>query len=214
MSSKAPKKLFINEDEPTDWFDAVYSNTDLSGKNVPWANMTTHPIFQKWLDQNKLIGHGKSALVVGCGLGDDAITLEQLGFKVTAFDVSKQAIALCKKRFPDSKVNFVQADLLKGLSEWKHQFEFVLEIYTIQALPPKYETTAITNISELLSPGGQLMVITAVQHQKRDFKLGPPWLLTSDYVASFEKNGLFKTHQEISKKSDFGGESHLTIFRL
>ena len=138
MSSKASKKLSINEDEPTDWFDTVYSNTDISGNNVPWANMTTHPIFQKWLDQNKLIGNGKSALVVGCGLGDDAITLEQLGFKVTAFDVSKQAIALCKKRFPDSKVNFVQADLLKGLSKWKHQFEFVLEIYTIQALPPKY----------------------------------------------------------------------------
>ena len=213
MDSKHSKKLQINESKPTDWFDAVYSNTDLSGKNVPWANMTTHPIFQKWLDQNEFIGNGKSALVVGCGLGDDAITLEQLGFKVTAFDVSEKAIELCNKRFPDSKVSFVQADLLKGLSKWKLQFEFVLEIYTIQALPPKYETTAITNIAELVTPGGQLMVITAVQHQKRDFKLGPPWLLTPTYVDTFEKNGLLKTHQEISEKSDFGGESHLTIFQ-
>jgi hypothetical protein len=29
------------------------------------------------------------------------------------------------------------ADLFNPPSEWKHHFDFVLEIYTIQALPPK-----------------------------------------------------------------------------
>ena len=43
----------------------------------------------------------------GCGMGDDAIELERLGFVVTAFDVSHTAIKLCKERFPQSKVSFV-----------------------------------------------------------------------------------------------------------
>ena len=74
--------------------------------------MTTHPSFADWLSNNPLNGKGKSALVVGCGMGDDAVALESLGFQVTAFDVSESAVKFCKARFPGSEVDFVQADLV------------------------------------------------------------------------------------------------------
>lgn len=213
MNEEIKNKIRQAQDKPTDWFETLYSNSNEVGDGVPWANMSTHPIFDVWLKDNKLDGTGKSALVVGCGMGDDAITLEKLGFEVTAFDVSESAIDLCKKRFPNSTVEFVQADLLAGIPEWKNKFDFILEIYTVQALPPNFEKTAIDNISELVATSGELMVITEVQKANRVFEVGPPWLLNSDYVDSFEKNGLTKKTQLINTDSDFGDESHLTIFK-
>jgi cyclopropane fatty-acyl-phospholipid synthase-like methyltransferase len=212
MDEQTKKALGVSENQPTDWFETLYANSSEAGNGVPWANMSTHPIFKKWLDQNKLDGNGKTALVVGCGMGDDAITLEALGFEVTAFDVAQSAIDLCHKRFPNSSSNFVQEDLLAGIPAWSKKFDFVLEIYTIQALPPKYEQTLIKNLSDLVSDEGKLLLITEVQHQKRDFENGPPWLLNKDYVQSFENQGLELTSQEINEHSEMGDESHLSVF--
>jgi 2-polyprenyl-3-methyl-5-hydroxy-6-metoxy-1,4-benzoquinol methylase len=89
--------------------------------------MKTHPSFSHWLSQNPLSANNNSALVVGCGMGDDAIELESLGFQVTAFDVSQSAIKFCKERFPQTTVNFVQADLLKDQVQWHKKFDFVLD---------------------------------------------------------------------------------------
>ena len=212
MDDNTKKQLGINEQQPTDWFENLYVSTNQKGDGVPWANMSTHPRFAGWLKENKLDGKGKKALVVGCGMGDDAIELEHLGFDVTAFDISESAIELCKRRFPDSKVNFVVADLLKGIPEWKKEFDFVLEIYTIQALPPKYEEILIQNLVELVASHGELLMITEVQEGKRDFEYGPPWLLNSDYIEKFESLGVNKIYHT-SEDGELGGDNHLTIFK-
>ena len=135
---------------PLGWFDELYSASDTGGEGVPWASMETHPLFAAWLERRRLDGKNKSALVVGCGMGDDAIELESFGFDVTAFDVSDAAIGYCKKRFPDSEVNFVQANLFSPPSDWTGKFDFVLEIYTVQAVPPAYERTAIRILRDSL----------------------------------------------------------------
>lgn len=57
------------------------------------------PSLVHWLVKN--LGEGLSAVVVGCGLGDDAEALAAAGFAVTAFDVSGSAIAWAKERFPN-----------------------------------------------------------------------------------------------------------------
>lgn len=204
----------ISESEPTAWFDDLYNDANESGAGVPWANMDTHPLFLKWLDQNKLDGTGKKALVVGCGMGDDAITLEQMGFEVTAFDVSEKAIEFCQKRFQDSKVQFVTADLLKGIPEWSRQFDFVLEIYTIQALPPKYEAEVIHQITDFVTPNGRLLVIANCKNFPRNFEHGPPWMLNSDHVTAIERHG-FSIKNQVILKDTFNNkpmESYITEF--
>ncbi len=213
MDEQMKKQLGIEEHKPVDWFETLYSQSNEEGRGVPWANMVPHPVFQYWIDKNLNIGTGKTALVVGCGMGDDAIELEENGFKVTAFDVSSSAIELCKKRFPDSKVTFVQADLLKGIPEWHQKFDFVLEIFTIQALPPKYENILIKNITDFVSPKGQLLVVTEVQKSERDFQNGPPWLLNASYKKSFESHGLKLIEHSNSFESHIGGELHLSLFQ-
>lgn len=183
-------RLSIQEDQPSNWFEPLYSGSDKDGGGVPWANMKTHPSFANWLSQNPQDGDGKLALVVGCGMGDDAIELESLGYHVTAFDVSATAIEYCKERFPHSNVDFEQSDLLADQTQWLRKFDFVLEIFTIQALPPKYEKELIQNISNFVASGGQLLVIADVGREERSFESGPPWLLTPEHIDSFVSCGL------------------------
>ncbi len=199
-------RFSIEEDKPSNWFEPLYSGANKAGEGVPWANMKTHPSFARWLTKNPLTGSGKSALVVGCGMGDDAIELESLGFVVTAFDVSQAAINYCNERFPGSNVDFCQADLLENQPDWTQKFDFVLEIFTVQALPPKYEKDLIENIASFVAPGGKLLVVAEVGKQPRSFDNGPPWVLTPEHIDAFVSNDL--THQEtdVEPSSREGGD--------
>lgn len=210
QKDQKPKAFTIQEAEPTGWFETLYSGSTKDGAGVPWANMTTHPSLADWLQRNPLDGRGKSALVVGCGMGDDAIELEALGFHVTAFDVSASAIDHCKERFPLSNVDFQQADLLQDQPQWRGEFDFVLEIFTVQALPPKYENDLIGNIAGFVAPRGQLLVIAETSNESRSFDNGPPWLLTPGHVGAFASHGLV-VEDEFAEKSDFEGADKLLV---
>ena len=203
MNEKRRNELGIEENKPTEWFETLYSDSNEKGKGVPWANMAPHPIFKNWITENPNINKGKTALVIGCGMGDDAIELESQGFEVTAFDVSESAIELCKTRFPNSEVKFIQADLIEGISDWHRKFDFVLEIFTIQALPPKYEGVLIRNISDFVSNEGKLLVVTEIQQGERMYKNGPPWLLNQEYIRSFEACGLKQIFHSSATETEF-----------
>ena len=131
---------------PTGWFDVLYSEAEGNAGKIPWARLTTHPYLQKWLDISKLQGKGRTALVIGCGLGDDAEALAKLDFQVTAFDISTKAIAWCQERFPNSSVNYLVADLLALDAQWHRKFDLVLESRTIQALPIEMRSQVIKSI--------------------------------------------------------------------
>jgi 2-polyprenyl-3-methyl-5-hydroxy-6-metoxy-1,4-benzoquinol methylase len=213
MSEELRNQLGVEENKPNKWFETLYSGSNEEGVGVPWANMAPHPIFKSWITKNPNTDKGKTALVIGCGMGDDAIELESQGYNVTAFDVSSSAIELCKTRFPKSKVEFIQADLIEGVPEWHQKFDFVLEIFTIQALPPKYEKTLIKNISDFVSEKGKLLLITEIQQGKRTYKNGPPWLLNLEYVKSFESCDLKQIFHSSNSETELGEEIHLTIFQ-
>ena len=137
MSRQFARKLakeYIDRGDPLGWFEALYVEGDVS--KIPWADQKVNPNFEEWLAKNGLQGQGKKALKVGCGLGDDAERLAELGFEVTAFDVSPTAIDWCQKRFPGSKVRYLVQDLFNPPQEWKRAFDFVLESYSLQVLPP------------------------------------------------------------------------------
>jgi ubiquinone/menaquinone biosynthesis C-methylase UbiE len=73
--------------------------------------------------------------VVGCGLGDDAEYVAGRGFDTVAFDISASAIRAARRRYPDSAVHYVTADLLDPPGEWERAFDLVVESLTLQALP-------------------------------------------------------------------------------
>ena len=139
-----------------------------------------------------------NALVVGCGLGDDAEILQQTGFNVTAFDVSTTAINWCKKRFPNSEVNYLTADLFNLPSAWQNQFNLVWECRTIQALPLDVREKVIQAISSMVKPLGTLLVVTHSRDNEVTSPIGPPWPLNDLELNLFSKYGLTENKRTLS----------------
>ncbi|MHC5748832.1 MAG: class I SAM-dependent methyltransferase, partial [Nostoc sp.] len=142
----------------------------------------------------------QKALVIGCGLGDDAEALVNLGFEVTAFDISPTAIAWCQERFPNSTVNYIVADLLAIPSQWHQTFNFVFECRNIQALPLNVRSWVISSVISVLAPGGTLLMITRVRDTEAE-PSGPPWPLSNSELAQFKNLGLYQVEQLVFLES-------------
>jgi SAM-dependent methyltransferase len=161
------------------WFDRVYRDAQGATDAVPWADLAPNPGLLEWIKRGSFDGCGDRALVVGCGLGDDAEYLSARGCIVTAFDVAPTAVAWCKRRFPSSRVSYEVADLLAPPSSYANAFDFVFEAYTIQSLPPgsKERARAIRVLSTFLAPGGTLLVLARGVDVASGIDDGPPWPL-------------------------------------
>jgi hypothetical protein len=52
-------------------FEEIYASAGADLEAVPWASLAPHRELVAWLDEVPRL-RGRDALVVGCGLGDDA----------------------------------------------------------------------------------------------------------------------------------------------
>ncbi len=183
---------FIESGDPTGWFEQLYANAQGDETRVPWENGAPHPTFVEWRDRTRFLAEpGQTALVVACGLGSDAEELARLGFTVTAFDISPTAIAWCQARFPDSSVDYQVADLFKAPEAWQQAFDFVLDIYTIQALPPAMHPQTAKAIAGFVAPGGRLF--NSYMARKPDVPpVGPPWPLAKAELDLMLTFGLYE----------------------
>lgn len=186
----------LNKSDPSGWFEPLYAQANGNPEQIPWARLKTHPYFQDWLDKYQPKGTNRSALVIGCGLGDDGEALARLGFAVTAFDISPTAIAWCQQRFPNSSVNYVVADLLALDPAWRHQFDLVLECRTIQALPLNVRSSVIQAMAPLVARGGTLLVITRLRQMEAEPD-GPPWPLSNQELSQFQDLGLEEIYRDM-----------------
>ena len=138
-------------------FEEIYARACGDFAAVPWATLEAHPVLLAWLDEQPT-ARGRRALVVGCGLGDDAEGLAARGWEVTAFDLSPTAIAWCRRRFPDSAVDYQVRDLFALPEAWLGRFDLVVEINTLQSLPPPTRAAAAEAIAATIRPGGRVFV--------------------------------------------------------
>ncbi|HEY9726322.1 MAG TPA: class I SAM-dependent methyltransferase [Chroococcales cyanobacterium] len=186
----------LQKSEPSGWFEVLYSQAEGDSAQVPWARLTSHPYCQKWLDERGVKGEGRSAIVIGCGLGDDAEALQQLGFQVTAFDIAPTAIAWCHQRFPNSQVNYRVADLFNLDPAWHAAFDLVLEFRNIQALPLSVRSKAIDSVASLVAPGGTLLIITRFRDTDAEPD-GPPWPLSNSELNQFQELGCSEVRRDL-----------------
>lgn len=170
------------------WFDQLYREAEGRADEIPWADLEPNRALSAWLTESG--PKPGRALVVACGLGDDAELLAARGWEVTAFDISPEAIAWCRRRFPQSQVRYVAADLFALADEWVQTFDLVVEIYTVQALPTSLRREAIGAIARLVSPGGHLFFYARACEQDEDREAGPPWPLSPDDIDVFLQEGL------------------------
>ena len=194
---------FADRGDSVGWFDAFYKEAGGDNEQIPWADLKPNKFFKTWADDVELRGDGRKALVVGCGLGDDAKFLDELGFKVTAFDISPTAIEWAKRLHADTDIQFEVADLFAPPSTWvaaynppataggtdKAGFDFVLEIYTIQPLPLEMRERVIDSIAAFVAEAGELVVVTRGREDNEE-PVELPWPLSRRDLSRFETHGM------------------------
>ena len=172
--------------EPLRWFEELYAEADAGRASVPWADLAPNPHLVSWRTLDQL--QPGRALVVGCGYGDDAEWLSARGWDVTAFDISPTAVGACRRRFPETRVEYVPADLTSPPQEWR-SFDLVVEIYTVQVLPPGSAERAAA-IAALRDLTARDLLVVARGRAATEAEGGMPWPLTEAEVHSFAGDGL------------------------
>ena len=182
------------------FFESVYKNADHDDlAAIPWATLAPNVYLEKHLSMHEPVS-GKKALVIGCGLGDDALILEKHGYEVEAIDISPSAIDLARKRHPESKVDFHVGDIYDMPASSIGKYDFVYEGLTIQSLPPADREKLVRIIVSLVADNGELLVYAHSQNDEENFG-GPPWPLYADEFALFEKEGLEKIYDKKEEES-------------
>jgi SAM-dependent methyltransferase len=184
----------LAEGDAVGWFEAFYAEAGGAAERIPWADLAPNPWLLEWLDAHPEVT-GR-ALVVGCGLGDDAELLASRGWPVTAFDVSASAVAWCRKRFPASPVEYVAADLLAPPAAWRRAFAFVFEANTLQVLPADLRASARERLADLLAPVGRMLLVARAREASEP-EGRMPWPLTRGELARFVALGLVEESLEV-----------------
>lgn len=186
---------YIEAGDATGWFERLYSGAAGDPAVIPWADLKPTPGAVAWCEREQVDGAGRRALVVGCGLGDDAAYLADRGFLVTGFDISESAIAWCRKRYADRPMQFDQGDLFSPPRGWVAGFDFVLEVNTLQAMPPRTRAGAVRPLGTLVAPGGRLLVV-ARGRDAADPEGELPWPLTREELTPLRDDGLIEERFE------------------
>lgn len=183
-TARALARDALASEDPLSWFETLYAAAAEGEAVVPWADLTVNPHLASWSGLADLTP-GR-ALVVGCGYGDDAAWLAERGWQVTAFDLSATAVLRARERFGDD-VRWLAADLL-DLPGWE-PFDLVVEIYTIQVLPPgSIERGA--GIAALRWLTGRDLLVVARGREESDPPGSMPWPLTRAEVESIADDEL------------------------
>ena len=180
----------LRKGDATGWFDSLYRDAEAGGPPVPWVNLIANPLLIDYWKTHPIETAGKKALVLGCGFGDDAEQLSAWRFETTGIDISQTAIAAAKKRFAGTKVDYVVADIFNPPQSLLDAFDFVLEIFTVQAFPPELQVKVVNAIPQFLKPGGLLLAIARGYDENEPEILGPPWPLTRSTLDKFCSAGL------------------------
>ncbi len=100
-------------------------------RGVSWSSDRCTPIVKEILEKYK-ITPDKNLLEIGCGEGRDAKEIFESGYRLTATDISGEAIAYCRKRMPQYAQNFRVLDCLSDAMDEK--FDFIYAVAVIHML--------------------------------------------------------------------------------
>jgi len=169
-------------------FDAVYREAAEASDptRIPWDDDAPNPHLVQWLDREApaVLRCGSRVAVIGCGRGHDARELMRRGYEVTAFDISPTAVAWAKRLDPENGANYIEANVLEPPARWIHRFDLVVEINTVQSLPPECRPAMVDAIAKLVGMRGHLMVICRATDTPVTVDDGPPWALTESELTA------------------------------
>jgi SAM-dependent methyltransferase len=180
--------------DPVGWFEPLYAGAGRDVAAIPWAALAPHPFLSEWLDAPVASPPGRRALVVGCGLGDDARAVARHGFEVTAVDVAPSAVRWAARRHRRSGITWRVLDVLDPAARapLDGAFDLVVEVLTVPYLPGVVRDAAMRAIGALVAPGGVLVVVTLLATGPDRGGDGPPWPQAPSELAAYRAAGLLR----------------------
>jgi SAM-dependent methyltransferase len=187
--------------DPVGWFEPLYAAARRDPTAIPWAGPGPHPYLTAWLDAPVASPPGRRAVVVGCGLGDDALAVARHGFEVTALDVAPSAIRWARRRHRRSGITWRTLDVLDPAARvpLEGAFDLVVEVLTVPYLPGVVRDAAMHAVGALAAPGGVLVVVTVLSAgpERTDGGSepgddGPPWPQAPSELAAYRSAGLVR----------------------
>ncbi|MBU0943941.1 MAG: class I SAM-dependent methyltransferase [Proteobacteria bacterium] len=192
LATQRLAEAYADRGDPNGWFEEFYARAGGDFRKIYWADLKPNPLLLAWLKRGADPA-GKRAVIIGCGLGDDAEALAKYGYRVTAFDLSASAIDMCRQRYPNSAVDYLVADLFNTPPEWCQGFDLVYECNTIQVFQGPSRVQALKAIADLVaSPGGEVLVSCRSRNageQPDTF----PLALDREEISGFQRAGLSET---------------------
>lgn len=198
----------IGGGEPTAWFDRLYAEGVAGQVSMPWDHDDPNAQLAAWAEETQPDGSGRTAVVVGCGLGGDAEFVASLGFETTGFDIAPAAIEEARRRHPGSRVDYRVVDLLALPDDLVEAFDLVVEIFTLQALPDPPRPDAARGVVRLVRPGGRLVAVAFRAPGPESSDQGPPFALGRDFMESLGSGTL-----ELERLHEVDGPRWLAEYR-
>jgi SAM-dependent methyltransferase len=191
--------------EPTSWFEPVYAAAGRRTSRLPWHPAGPHPYVVDWLDDPVARPRGPRAVVVGCGLGADAIAVASRGHRVTAFDIAPTAVRRARRAGRRSGVDWRVADVLDLPEDLRGAFDLVVEVHTVPWLPGVVRDAAMQGVGALAAPGGLVLVVTLLATGAEVGEAGgPPWPQAPAELAAYRAAGLERVALEHPTPDDTG----------
>lgn len=127
-------------------------------QNLQWFSEIASPIVAETIGAFGLSPRAK-LLEIGCGEGRDAYPLLTRGFDLLATDISPEAIAFCRRKFPEFASRFQVVDCVAGMLDG--QFDFVFAVAVLHMLVSEDDRNAFYRfIRGHLAPDGIALICT------------------------------------------------------
>jgi SAM-dependent methyltransferase len=160
------------------YWDQYFRGLRESGDDLDWEGLWTGPFLGPLRDAG-----AHAILELGCGTGNDAARLAREGYRVTALDLSAEAIALARARYGHA-VRFLIADIAAAFPFRESCFDAVMSNVALHMFSDRVTRSVFAGIGRLVRPQGLFLFhVNALE----DRPLRARWLpvareLEEDYV--------------------------------
>lgn len=149
-------------------YDGRYKAVHESGDS--WFSDTPTTLLGEIIERYGVTNES-SILELGCGEGRDAAVLLKKGFPVSASDVSAEAIAYCRSRFPEFADSFFVLDCVKG--DINEKFDLIYAVAVLHMLVSDEDRMAFYSfIRSHLNDNGVGLIMT-MGDGEREFSTDP-----------------------------------------
>lgn len=159
--------------------EQMYRDACGDPSRLPWEDGCADPLLISWMNAEApgLIRPGARAVVVGCGLGDEVRELTDRGYDAVGFDCAPTAISWARQRHPDLSRSLFQADLLDPPPKFRHRFDLVVEVNTLQSMHTGLRESAARSLASLVTPHGVVLAVCCGRDDVAplDETQGPPF---------------------------------------